>query len=82
MRLRVRIVNMHVRDVACELFIRVPGWRVQDQEQDIKSAEKSSWEIDVFDRGDLWIVAAVKRVCRCKNCSSGIQRGSDAGFGD
>ena len=73
---------MHVADVVGEFFVGVARGGVEDEEEDVEAGEEGGGEVDVLDRGDPGVVAAVERVSSGEDGGAGVEGGGDAGFGD
>lgn len=74
LEIRMLVVHMHVCYMLSKTFVIFTRRFIQNQEEQIKTREKSSWKIDVLDRRYFGIVSTIKRVGSSKDRGACVQR--------
>ena len=73
---------MYGSNVQSQCLVQAVIHLVQKQEDEIKTREKSSWEVDVFVRLQLLVIATINRVSCGQDGGPRIQAGGDSSLSD
>jgi hypothetical protein len=82
LQLWMGVMHVNVGNMLGEALIIIASRLVEDEKQQVETREKGGWEIDVFNGGDAWVIAAVKRVRSSEDGGTSIKRRGDTGLGD